>query len=99
MPSPLTLTDWPDQRWRSSADSGFHRSGSGCHRWRIPAPKPVRVTVAVLADLPSSSVFGSGVTLFAAVPDHRNPPSPRVFGCTVSKWDDAPIEEVGPVDS
>jgi len=64
----------------------------GVIAWRIPAPKPVRVTAAVLAELPSSNVFGSGVTLFATVPDHRNPPLPRVFGCTVSKADEAPIE-------
>jgi hypothetical protein len=44
----------------------------------------VRVTAVSLANLPSTSFFSSGVTLFAAVPDHRNPPLPPVFGCRVS---------------
>jgi hypothetical protein len=56
----------------------------GAIAWRIPAPEPVRVTAAVHTALPNSSIFDSGVTLFAVVPDHRNPPAPRAFGCTVS---------------
>jgi hypothetical protein len=56
----------------------------GVFAWRIPAPSPVKVTAAVSAALPKTSVFDSGVTLFATVPDHRNPPAPLAFGCTVS---------------
>jgi hypothetical protein len=60
----------------------------GAFAWRLPAPEPVRVTAAVAAVLPDSTVFDSGVTLFANVPDHRNPPSPAAFGCRVSSTGD-----------
>jgi hypothetical protein len=56
----------------------------GAIAWRIPPPEPVRITAAVRAALPDTSIFDSGVTLFATVPDHRNPPVPRAFGCNVS---------------
>lgn len=56
----------------------------GAIAWRLPAPAPVRVTAASPAALPTGSIFDSGVTLFAAVPDHRNPPAPQAFGCQVS---------------
>jgi len=62
----------------------------GAIAWRLPAPEPVRVTAAVPAALPNSSVFDSGVTLFATVPDHRNPPAPQAFGCHVSAVGDPP---------
>jgi hypothetical protein len=58
--------------------------GVGAFAWRVPAPEPVKVTSAVSAALPKTSMFDSGVTLFAAVPDHRNPPAPSTFGCRVS---------------
>lgn len=64
---------------------------TGAIAWRLPAPEPVRVTAAVPVALPNSSVFDSGVTLFATVPDHRNPPAPQAFGCQVSAAGDAPI--------
>lgn len=63
----------------------------GAIAWRIPPPGPVRITAAVRAALPNSSVFDSGVTVFAAVPDHRNPPAPRAFGCTVTDAGDKAI--------
>jgi hypothetical protein len=56
----------------------------GAISWRTAAPVPVRVPFVVGAVLPNTSVFGSGVTIFAAVPDHRNPPAPQAFGCRVS---------------
>ncbi len=55
--------------------------GVGIFAWRVLPPPPVKVTTAVLTTLPSTSIFDSGVTLFAAVPDHRNPPAPRALGC------------------
>jgi hypothetical protein len=58
--------------------------GIGAFAWRIPAPLPVQVTPSVRTVLPKTSVFDSGVTLFATVPDHRNPPAPLAFGCNVS---------------
>jgi hypothetical protein len=58
--------------------------GVGVFAWRIPAPQPVRVTAAVTTLLPKTSIFDSGVTLFATVPDHRNPPAPLAFGCRLS---------------
>jgi len=58
--------------------------GVGAFAWRIPEPAPVKVSSAVSAALPKTSIFDSGVTLFASVPDHRNPPAPLAFGCTVS---------------
>jgi hypothetical protein len=58
--------------------------GVGVFAWRIPAPLPVEVTPAASAALPRTSIFDSGITLFAAVPDHRNPPAPLAFGCAVS---------------
>jgi hypothetical protein len=58
--------------------------GIGAFAWRMPAPLPVQVTPAVRTVLPKTSMFDSGVTLFAAVPDHRNPPAPLAFGCNVS---------------
>lgn len=64
----------------------------GAFAWQLPTPEPVRVTAAVPAVLPNSSVFDSGVTLFANVPDHRNPPARRAFGCRVSSPDKAPAE-------
>lgn len=64
--------------------AGVISLGLGVFAWRIPTPLPVKVTSAVSAALPGTSMFDSGVTLFAAVPDHRNPPAPLAFGCTVS---------------
>jgi hypothetical protein len=64
--------------------------GVGAFAWQIPAPLPVKVTSAVSAALPKTSMFDSGVTLFAAVPDHRNPPAPLAFGCNVSAADAPP---------
>jgi ABC-type proline/glycine betaine transport system permease subunit len=58
--------------------------GVGIFAWRVPPPQPVKVTASVLTTLPSTSIFDSGVTLFAAVPDHRNPPAPLALGCSLS---------------
>jgi hypothetical protein len=62
----------------------------GAIAWRIPAPAPTKVTSSVPTVLPSNSIFDAGVTLFANVPDHRNPPGPAAFGCRVSSVGDAP---------
>jgi hypothetical protein len=64
----------------------------GAIAWRIPAPEPVKVIAAVGAVLPATSAFDAGVTLFANVPDHRNPPVPRAFGCRVFIAGGAPVE-------
>lgn len=66
----------------------------GAVAWRTPAPLPVKVRSAVSALLPSTSTFDSGVTLFATVPDHRNPPAPPDFGCRVSNGGDKPADAV-----
>jgi len=62
----------------------------GAIAWQIAPPSPVRVDAAVPTALPNSSIFDSGVTLFATVPDHRNPPGPSAFGCRMLGPDDAP---------
>jgi hypothetical protein len=64
----------------------------GAIAWRLPAPAPVKVTAVVPAVLPGNSVFDAGVTLFATVPDHRNPPVPAAFGCRVSTSGDTPTK-------
>lgn len=74
--------------------SGATGLAVGAIAWRIPAPTPVKVAAAVPVGLPDNSIFDSGVTLFAAVPDHRNPPVPRGFGCRVSAVGDPPTGAV-----
>jgi len=67
----------------------------GAVAWQIPAPEPVRISAAAAAALPHSTVFDSGVTLFAAVPDHRNPPAAQAFGCRVSTAGETPTAASG----
>lgn len=64
----------------------------GAIAWRLPVPKPVGVIAGVSAALPENNAFGSGLMLFATVPNHRNPPLPKVFGCQVLKAGEGQIE-------
>lgn len=73
------------------AIAGFLCLAVGTIAWQLPGPQPVPVTASAAALLPGSTAFDAGVTLFAEVPDHRNPPAPTAFGCRVSIAGGAPV--------
>lgn len=64
---------------------GAAAAAFGWYQWRLDPPAEHRLPASRPVALPQTHRLLTGVTLFAAVPDHRNPPAAAAFGCRVTE--------------